>query len=91
MGCRLLRRFLIVLVALVASVAGVLLTSGAAFAADTTPTAEEPTTPLATGVLIVSVTAVAVLIAIAVVGNRKTLARRTRRVIRRLARRLSRS
>jgi TRAP-type C4-dicarboxylate transport system permease small subunit len=89
MGCRLLRRFLIVLVALVASVAGVLLTSGAAFAADTTPTAEEPTTPLATGVLIVSVTAVAVLIAIAVVGNRKTLARRTRRVIRRLRRPIS--
>jgi hypothetical protein len=87
----LLRKFRIVLVALVASVAGLLLTSGAAFAADTTPTAEETTTPLATGVLIVSVIGVAALISIAVVRNRKTLARRTRRVVRRLARRLSRS
>jgi peptidoglycan/LPS O-acetylase OafA/YrhL len=88
MGCKLLRRFWIVLVALVASVAGLLLTSGAAFAANTAPAVEETTTPLATGVLIIGV---AVLIVIAVVGNRKTLARRTRRVVRRLARRVSRS
>jgi cytochrome bd-type quinol oxidase subunit 2 len=91
MRCKLLRKFWILLVALSANAAGLLLTGGAAIAADTTSPAEETATPLATGVLVVSVIGVVVLIVIAVVRNRKTLARRTRRVFRRLARQLGRS
>jgi hypothetical protein len=74
-----------------ASVTAVLMSSGAAFAAGTTAPGDEDQTPLATVILFASVIGVIILVAVAVVRNRKTLVRRSRRAFRRIARRLSRA
>jgi hypothetical protein len=85
----LLRRFLVLITVLAASSTGVLLSDRAAFATGPTEPAVETQGPLATGVLLVSVISVIVLIAFVVIRNRRTLLRRSRRVIRRIARRFS--
>jgi hypothetical protein len=85
-----LRRLMTSLAVMMASAVCIVLDSGAALAAELSGPDVETQAPLATGLLVVSVVSVTVLIAFAVVRNRRTLARRARRVFRRLARRLGR-